>query len=450
MLNRSLEKKILKWKDSSLRKPLIIRGARQVGKTSIIRKFGAEHFQETIEINLEKKDHFAAFNQATSVEDFLKRVSLFLDKKIIPHQTLLFIDEIQESQNLMELLRFFAEEKPDLPLITAGSLLEAKIGKDWSFPVGRVDYAFLYPLTFFEYLEAKGKVKLLNELKTMNLKTGDLFGLGSLANELFKEYLTIGGMPEAVQQFVRQDDYEDVRTILNRLHTAYTDDVRKYAKTREESNYIQQVIDNGPKLAGSLFAYEGFGGSAYRSREMGEAVRTVEEVMLLRQILAVNSTTIPITPKTKRPKKMIWLDVGIVNFVNNAYQDLILGEYKGKIMEQVVGQSLIAGGIDRQLELYYWAKNRDEGSAEVDFYVQHDTRLVGIEIKSGHSTKMKSLLSLGATNPQIILLRVSWDPLKIETYESVGQTFRVLSLPFYLIERWQELVDEFIGITDKA
>ena len=145
---------------------------------------------------------------------------------------------------------------------------------------------------------------------------------------------------------------------------------------------------------------------------------------------------------------MIWLDVGIVNFVNHAYHDLILGEYKGKIMEQVVGQSLIAGGIDHQFDVYYWAKDRDAGSAEVDFYFQYNSRTVGMEIKSGNSVKMKSLFSLGNTNEKIILVRVSWDPLKAETFESAGQTYRVLSLPFYLIDRWRSLVDQFVRTTE--
>jgi predicted AAA+ superfamily ATPase len=446
MFKRSLEERLISWKTSPLRKPLIIRGARQVGKTSLVRQFGADQFEQIIEINLEKKEHFAIFDKATSVEDFLKRVNVFFDQKIIPHQTLLFIDEIQESQNMMELLRFFAEEKPDLPVITVGSLLEAKIGNDWSIPVGRVDYSYLYPMTFFEYLGAKGKDALLETLQTINIQ--DKFEFGDLASEQFKEYVTIGGMPEVVQQFVKNGSFDDIQTILNRLHTAYVDDIRKYAKTSEENKYIEQVVENGPKIAGSVYTYEGFGGSVYRGREISEAVRTVEKVMLLRQVMAVNSTTLPITPKSNRPKKMIWLDVGIVNFVNHAYQDLILGEYKGKIMEQVVGQSLIAGGIDHQFDVYYWGRDRDEGSAEVDFYVQHNSRAVGMEIKSGNSVKMKSLFSLSKANTQTILVRVSWDPLAIETFESAGQKYRVLSLPFYLIDRWQSLVDQFVQATE--
>jgi len=443
MFNRYIELELKKWKTSSIRKPLIIRGARQVGKTSVVRKFGRENFGQVIEINLEKKDQLLVFDKATSVDDFLKRISLFFDKSVIPNTSLLFIDEIQESKNTMELLRFFSEEKPQLHIIAAGSLLEAKIDKNWLVPVGRVDYKYLYPMTFFEYLLAKKKTALLDSLKKIKLE--DQFQFGDLAGELFKDYTVIGGMPEVISSYIKNGGYDEVKTILGRLQTAYIDDIRKYSKSNRDNKYLEQVVENGAKMAGSLFKYENFGGSSYRSREMGEAVQTVEKVMLLKQVMAVNSTSLPIVPKGNRPKKMIWLDVGLANFVNNAYKEIISGEYRGKIMEQIVGQSLIAGGVNKQIDLYYWAKDRDEGSAEVDFCMQHDSRLVGMEIKSGNISKMKSLFSMGNADKNIILVRISWDSLKEETYKFSGCTYRLLSLPFYLIDRWSELVNQFIG-----
>lgn len=443
MLNRTIEDNLKSWKNSDIRKPLILRGARQVGKTSIVRKFGIENFDQVIEINLEKKDQLSIFDKATSVDDFLKRLSLFFDQKIIPGMSLLFIDEIQESRNIMELLRFFSEEKPELHVITAGSLLEAKIDENWSVPVGRVDYKYLYPMTFFEYLQAKNKTTLLKNLKT--IKLGNSFEFGDMASKLFKEYVIVGGMPEAVNSFISNGDYDEIKTILNRLQTAYIDDIRKYSKTRENNKYLEQVVENGAKVAGALFKYESFGGSSYHSREMSEAVQTVEKVMLLKQVMAVNSTSLPVVPKSNRPKKMIWLDVGLANFINNAYKEIISGEYKGKIMEQVVGQSIIAHGIDRQLDFYYWSRDRDEGSAEVDFCLQIDSRLVGMEIKSGNISQMKSLFSMCDTGSNIVLVRISWDNLNVERWKFAGKTYRLLSLPFYLIDRWQELINQFIG-----
>ena len=174
MFNRNIEIEFKKWIKSPIRKPLIVRGARQVGKTSVIRKFGQENFDQLIEINLEKKDQLALFDKAISVEDFLKRISLFFDKNAAPGSSLLFIDEIQESKNIMELLRFFSEEKPQLHIMAAGSLLEAKIDKSWSMPVGRIDYKYIYPMTFFEYLEAKKKGAVRLEGKTYEVQDGDI------------------------------------------------------------------------------------------------------------------------------------------------------------------------------------------------------------------------------------------------------------------------------------
>lgn len=443
MFNRLIEEDLLKWKTSPIRKPLIIRGARQVGKTSVVRKFGAENFDQVIEINFEKKDQFSFFNEAKSVDDFLNRINLFFSQKITPGKSLLFFDEIQESTSTMELLRFFAEEKPDLHVITAGSLLEAKINNGWSVPVGRVDYKYLFPLTFFEYLQAKDTQPLLETLKSLNL--GDTFEYGNLVIDLFKEYVIVGGMPAVVDSFISHNSYEEIRTIFTRLNTAYIDDIRKYAKSVEESRYLEYVIEEGPKVAGTLFNYENFGGSSFRSREMGNAIQTIEKIGLLRQVLAVNSTELPVFPKSNRAKKLIWLDVGLINFANKAYQALITGDYKGKVMEQVVGQNLIALGINEVQNLYYWSKEKNEGSAEVDFCFQYNSRLVGLEVKSGNVGQMKSLFSMGNTNKDVILVRVSWDNLGLEQWDFAGNNYRILSLPFYLIDRWENLVKQFVG-----
>jgi predicted AAA+ superfamily ATPase len=293
-------------------------------------------------------------------------------------------------------------------------------------------------MTFFEYLKARKKTALLDSLETIRL--GDSFAYGDIASELFKEYVLIGGMPEVVKSFVETNDYSQVKAIFSRLQTAYIDDIRKYSKSRENNKYLEIVLEQGPKVAGTIYKYENFGGSAYRSREMGEAIQAVEKVMLLKQLLAVNSTSLPIVPKNMRPKKMIWLDVGLVNYVNNAYQEMLAREYKGKIMEQVVGQSMLAGGITRPLDLYYWSRDKVEGSAEVDFCFQHQSRLVGMEIKSGSVAKMKSLFSLGNIDPNAILVRVSWDNLGVESWKYAGKEYPILSLPFYLIDRYQDFL----------
>jgi predicted AAA+ superfamily ATPase len=297
----------------------------------------------------------------------------------------------------------------------------------------------MYPLSFFEYLEAKGRTKILEELKSIRL--GDEMTAHEFVCEMYQEYVRVGGMPEVVENFTKNGNYSEVKEILSRIRTAYSDDIMKYAKTMSEKKYIELIIEYAPKMAGSLFTYENFGGSGYRSREMSEAIGIVEKVRLLHQVKAINSTNLPLMYKTNRAKKMIWLDVGMVHEANNLSQELMVGIYKGKIMEQVVGQTLIGLGIRRPVELSYWARNRDEGSAEVDFCIQHGDRVVGLEVKSGNMNGMKSLFSMMESGQgTVIPMRVSWDMLGTEKYSHNGKKYDIVSLPFYMVERWEDCI----------
>lgn len=429
MFKRTLEKNLLLWKKSSPRKPLIIRGARQVGKTSLVRQFGSDHYKQFLEINLEKKDDYVYFDSSRSVEDFLDRLENYHNVKIHPSDALIFIDEIQESQNSMELLRFFYELRPDLHIIVAGSLLEAKIKTShWSLPVGRVTNRYLYPLTFFEYLLATGQPL---PPKKVSPAKHQFYSL------LFRDYLLIGGMPESIQSYLPDHKYLDVKHVLEDLQTTFLDDIHKYARHTEQQKYLELILSEGPKSAGTIFRYDGFGGSTYKSRGMSEAFNTVENTMLLRQIRALNSTTLPPIPKLNRPKKLLWLDLGIVNYINSVTPQLITTTYQGKLMEQFVGQTLIALGIK---ELFFWARDRDEGSAEVDFCFQSGDNIVALEVKSGNSHQMKSLFSLADRDPTATLVRISWDPLNLEKHRYNNKNYQILSIPFYLLDRILGLV----------
>ncbi|KKR86401.1 MAG: hypothetical protein UU32_C0016G0008 [Candidatus Woesebacteria bacterium GW2011_GWB1_41_10] len=430
MFGRKIESKLRDWRSSVVRKPLILRGARQVGKTSIVRKFAEENFDNFLEINLENKDQKEYFGEAKNVDDFVKRVEFFTKKKITEGKTLLFIDEIQESVDSLNLLRFFAEEKPNLHLIAAGSLLEAKMYGKWNVPVGRVEYMYLYPMTFFEFLGAIGQEQLADDPKTTH----------SLLVKHLIDYLLVGGMPEAVLSFVNDGGFATVQEVHERLTVSYAEDIDKYASPTERK-YLQLIMNFGPKIAGSVYKYENFGDSEYRSREVREAINLLQRVMLLREVPSINSINLPFVLKLKRAKKMVWLDVGIVNFTNNAQFDLLKGEYGGKIMEQFVGQTLVAGGFRRGVELVYWSRNKDEGSAEVDFCFQHGNKIVGLEVKSGNTKNLKSLFSMiDIGGDKVIPVRVSWDQFGVERYKYSGKEYKILSIPFYLLERVEEFL----------
>lgn len=434
MFTRNIEKDLLGWKLSVIRKPLVLRGARQVGKTSVVRKFASENFDNLIEINLEQENQKKFLEGSNSVDEFIRRSEVLTNETVVYGKTLFFIDEIQESLEALKLLRFFSEEKPNLHLIVAGSLLEAKMAGKWSVPVGRIEYMYLYPMTFSEFLKALGEERYLEN---------DNFEIShdKLSNHL-KNYLLVGGMPEAVSIFIKDNSFIKVQNVHGRLIQAYEDDLDKYS-TVLKKKYLELVIDFGPKIAGGIYKYDNFGGSSYKGREISDAIYMLSKVLLLKEIPSINSLTLPLSPKYKRAKKMIWLDIGIVNFKNRVTSEILIGEYKGKIMEQFVGQTLLAKGLRRREDLVYWARDRDEGSAEVDFCFQFENKIVAIEVKSGGTREMKSLFSMiDSDRDKIIPIRVSWDKFGFEDYKYNNKKYKVLSLPFYLLEKWQDYIKE--------
>jgi len=441
MLYRKLEIELDKWKNNPYRKTLILRGARQVGKTSLVRKWGEANYDEFVEINLEKKSNLNVFDKVQSVPDFIKSANIITGKKIFPGKSLIFIDEIQESKNIMELLRFFTEERPDLHLIAAGSLLEAKMTGKWNVPVGRVEYMYLFPMTFFEYLRSVQKGNFLEQLENAEIGK-EIIGTNFIEGH-FKDYILIGGMPAVVNKYAETGNFSEIKNTLSDMITSYDDDIGKYA-AGSKRKYVEAIFKIAPNYAGQLFNYENFGDLGYKSREVSEAIRRLEQVRLLNQVKAINSLSTPLGYKHKRAKKMIWLDNGLANQANDAFQSISEGRYQGRVMEQIVGQTLIAGGVRRKFELAYWSRNKDEGSAEVDFCWQYNDKIVGLEVKSGNSKNLKSLFSMmDIGGDKVIPVRVSWDKLGLEKYVFSGKKYRILSLPFYLLERWEDFISDY-------
>lgn len=430
MFKRTLELSLVKWKNDSVHKPIILRGARQVGKTSMVRQFGKKNFRQLIEINLENQAQRKVFQGVLDIEDFERRLALVRGERMETGK-LLFIDEIQELREMMELLRFFAEERPGWHVIVTGSLLEAKMGGKWSVPVGRVDYRSLFPLTFFEFLGAMGKDKLLSDLQ--DLKMGEKYPYHDLAKQVFGQYVLLGGMPEVIANFAEKQDYGRAREVLQRLQIGYVDDVAKYTKNEQEKKYLEAVVTNGAREGGKIFRYENFAGTDFHSREMSSAVARVEKTMLCHQVAVINSTILPMNLKLRRPKKMIWLDIGLVNLVNEYYGEIIQGDYSGRVMEQVVGQTLLADLSSTFNQLVYFARDRDESSAEVDFCFINNSKLVAMEVKAGKTTTSRSLQGL-MKDPlsEIVPVLVSWQELGIDR--------GMIKIPFYLLARWREFI----------
>jgi uncharacterized protein len=444
MFKRDILELLNNWKNKKNRKPLVLRGARQVGKTSAVSIFAGENFSEFVNINLEKSENYELFKKVKTLSDFEKTVNLALKKKITEGQTLIFIDEIQNAPNLIELLRFFYEERPNLHIIAAGSLLEAFIEKEgFSMPVGRVEYAYMHPLTFFEFLGAIGEDEFLGHLKVVSRKDKIAPGLHEYGLRLFKEYALIGGMPEAVELHRSGESWENLNSFYSSLLTAYAEDIFKYAG-RADVDYVRHVLERSPLFAGERITYEKFGDSGFRSREMSKAFRLLEKAMLLTQVQATESISAPLLAKTKRAKKLIFLDAGLVNYKNNIQAEFLKTSdlsdiYRGRLAEQIVGQNLLAG-LSPDRPIHYWARERPTGSAEVDFCFFDRGKILGIEVKSGHSARLKSLFSLADSAKNVRLVRIYGGELKMEKIRYNEKSYSVLSLPFYLSNRVREIV----------
>ncbi len=443
MFNRKIINYLAGWKEKATRKPLILRGARQVGKTSAVLMFAEKYFKNTVYINLDKADHAKLFKEDISLDDFEKIIQIKFHQTIIPGETLVFIDEIQNSLSLIKLLRFFYEEKPELHVIAAGSLLQVRIDREgFSLPVGRVEYAYLYPLDFFEYLEAMGEGDLAGYLK--EVKSNEIIpeAIHNTAINLFYEYAMVGGMPEIIKYYSQNKDINELESIYSSLSTSYSEDVYKYASSADVK-YLIHIIEKLPYYAGTAITYEKFGESNYRSREMGKAFDLLEKAMLINKLQATKSVELPLMGQSKRPKKLLFLDVGLINHQIGIRGDFLEMKdlnnlYKGRISEQIVGQNILAQFMQCPLDIFYWAKEKEKGRAEVDYCLSHNNQIVGIEVKSGVTRNMKSLLSFGGVVKNAKLIRIYGGPRSREKVKYAGKSLFLESIPFYLITRMLE------------
>jgi len=300
-------------------------------------------------------------------------------------------------------------------------------------PVGRVEFAYLYPLDFFEYLEATGQESLLSFLKNVSLSEEIPTSLHEKALAAFGEYALVGGMPEAVKQYAESEDLEKVNSVYSNLTVSFQDDTYKYAASAE-AKYLTFVLEQAPLFAGLPITYEKFAGSNYHSREMAKAFATLAKAMLLFQVRATKSRALPLLPAGKKPPKLLFLDVGLVNFqmgIQSEYLKLkdLTDFYQGRIAEQVVGQQLLSSFVNVPPQLFYWYK-KTGSEAELDFCLVSRGGLLGLEVKSGSAGRLKSIWEFVKETTNSKVVRVYSGPVKID---------KIISLPFYLLPRWQEL-----------
>ena len=437
-MERALYKELVEWKRQKGRLPLVVRGARQVGKSYLIEQFGKNEFDHLHVINFEKKPELKSCFDSLDPKDILKELELQTGKKIEPN-ALLFFDEIQDCPKALKSLRYFAEEMPQQPVISAGSLLEFVLeDKEFSFPVGRVQFVNLRPLSFLEYLNANGEFSLVELIKTVSTKEEISEGVHKRLLKFVQEFLTIGGMPGIVKTYKDTNSYIEVKRRQAAILDLYALDFGKYATKHAEHRTLKKLFEKAPSLAGMHFKYSKIDPeSANPARDYKEALNRLRQARLLLSVHKTKGNELPLRAEMSEKKfKIFLLDVGLLVH-GLGWESLNIKDssdiFRGVVAEQFVAQELIAIQ-DPYIEkgLYYWENSERSSSAELDFLVNINQQIVPIEVKSGSTGRLKSLRQFLDKKKVAIGVRISERPLDLHD--------GILSVPFYLMSELPRLL----------
>ena len=420
--------KLYKWKNSKRRKPLIIEGARQVGKTWLMKEFGEQAYADTVYINFDSNSRMAdLFSADLDTDRLIMGLELYAGRKINPENTLLIFDEVQEVPRALASLKYFYENAPQYHIVCAGSLLGIALHQGTSFPVGKVDFLKLYPLSFSEFLMATGNERCAELFKKQDYEMITSFKQTYI--DALKHYYFVGGMPEAVQSFAESKDFNEVRAIQKRILAAYEQDFSKHApneivpKIRMLWNSIpSQLARENKKFIYGLVREGG------RAREYETAIMWLSDCGLVHKVSRVNAAGIPLKAyEDLKAFKLFIVDVGLLGCMTGLRQRTLLDgddlfvEFKGALTEQYVCQQL---KTIEDLGIYYYTNDR--GSCEIDFVVDTGEQIVPIEVKAETNLRAKSLKTYRERFEPELSVRTSMADYKKEDW--------LLNLPLYAIE----------------
>lgn len=427
--------KLYKWKNSKRRKPLIIEGARQVGKTWLMKEFGEQAYADTVYINFDSNSRMAdLFSADLDTDRLIMGLELYAGRKINPENTLLIFDEVQEVPRALASLKYFYENAPQYHIVCAGSLLGIALHQGTSFPVGKVDFLKLYPLSFSEFLMATGNERFAELLKNQDYEMITSFKQTYI--DALKHYYFVGGMPEAVQSFAESKDFNEVRAIQKRILAAYEQDFSKHApneivpKIRMLWNSIpSQLARENKKFIYGLVREGG------RAREYETAIMWLSDCGLVHKVSRVNAAGIPLKAyEDLKAFKLFIVDVGLLGCMTGLRQRTLLDgddlfvEFKGALTEQYVCQQL---KTIEDLGIYYYTNDR--GSCEIDFVVDTSEQIVPIEVKAETNLRAKSLKTYRERFEPELSVRTSMADYKKEDW--------LLNLPLYAIEQINKIKD---------
>lgn len=451
---RNIDKYLLEWKDDPFRKTLLLRGARQVGKSTAVRQL-AKNFKYFIEVNLEKRpDILNLFENLHDVKEISNRISAIFDIPVQPGKTLLFIDEIQFSKGAIKMLRYFKEDFPELHVVAAGSLLEFVLADLPSFGVGRITSFFMYPFSFEEFLIANGKKTWANEINKASCIHPVFEELHNEIIELWRTFILVGGMPESVAAWVATKNYLKCFEVLQDIRQSYFDDFEKYSSKISPEilrNTLRSVVDQN----GKKFIYSKIG-EGYRTEVVKEALDALCRAGLIKEISMTAANGLPLGAEVKtKYTKYLMMDTGLMLRIQgmntdneNEAADFIFNSSpidlvnKGTIAEMFAGLEFVKHSNPRiPVDLFYWENTAKGASAEVDFISSYKNTIMPIEIKSGISGKMKSLRMFMASRNLQKGIRSSLENFGLLdiTEESAKRTIQII--PLYALYNFRNILD---------
>lgn len=430
-MERAIDASLSQWVKQVSRLPLLLRGARQIGKTFTIRQLAQTHFKNLVEINFELEPFYADCFKSLQPQTIINLIMDLSRQKIIAGETLLFFDEIQECPRAIMALRYFKELMPELHVVGAGSLLEFVLNEtDFRMPVGRVQYMHMHPLSFREYLCAMGYERLHDQLSAVSLDKP----LDKIIHEkllaLVREYMFIGGMPDAIKTYIDTQDFSAVQYKQTVLLNTYRNDFGKYSK-HIHHKFLQKVFDMTPLLVGQQVKYNKID-DAMLSRDLKEAILNLNHAGVIRSVYSSSASGLPLKALINDKKfKLLFLDVGLLIRATQVSAHQLFNEnlhliHQGGISEQLVGQELLVyQDCLLEPELHYWSRDVVGSQAELDYLVTQNSQILPIEVKAGSTGSLKSLHQFMKEKNSSLGIRISEIPLTCQQ--------NILTIPFYLI-----------------
>jgi uncharacterized protein len=452
---RKITADLIRWFQQADRKPLVLRGARQVGKTWIVRDFAKTTNLQLIEINFERDSRAQNLFEENDPKKVMLRMEAYFGSKIAPENVLLFLDEIQAAKGLLAKLRWFAEEMPQLAIIATGSLLDFVLQEnDTSVPVGRIQYLYLEPLSFEEFLLAVGQEQLLNYISNYHLSEAIPDVLHNRLQQLLREYIFIGGLPAVVGDWVQNQSFMQISERQQNLITTYKEDFAKYARHSTHAR-LEEVFNNIPRLMGKKFKYSAINRDL-PSIVIKHALNLLSKARICHQVFSCSGEGIPLGAGIKETVfKVIFIDVGLASAVLGIGASLLRVEgsrlaNEGGIAEQLGGQllrSTFLKFIDPQL--FYWVREKAGSEAEIDYLLQHNAQIIPIEVKAGSTGTLRSLHNFMKQKKLTMAVRINADypsivPIKVRDSSYQEVNYQLLSLPFYLLGQIHRLLDEAV------